>query len=325
MNQNFKNYLLKVTESSGCKEVEIIQSLWSGYGKISRLQLFDSSFKTVVIKNITLNQPKDHPRGWNTSISHNRKVKSYQVETYWYRNWNQLCGENCKVPSCLGSFSEGENQWIILEDLNANFPLRKQQIDLNQVKYCLKWLANFHATFLSKEPIGLWEVGTYWHLETRPDELKRIEHKELKAKAHLIDKILNECKYQTIVHGDAKLANFCFSENRGKVAAVDFQYVGGGCGMKDVAYFLGSCLSSSECEFYEKDLLDYYFLEMKNTFNSGLNDILKVDFNELEEEWRQLYPLACTDFTRFLLGWMPTHQKINSYNLKLMNSVFSSL
>ena len=48
MNPEFKKYILKVTQSSDCEELEIIQSLWSGYGKISRYQLIDSSSKTVV-------------------------------------------------------------------------------------------------------------------------------------------------------------------------------------------------------------------------------------------------------------------------------------
>ncbi|MGB0390683.1 MAG: oxidoreductase family protein [Salibacteraceae bacterium] len=325
--QDFKKYLLKATESSDCEELEIIQSLWSGYGKISRYHLFDSPFDTVVVKNISLSQSNEHPRGWNTNNSHNRKVKSYQVETHWYEKWNQRCNDNCRVPKFLGSFSNDNNQWIVLEDLNANFPLRKHQIDFNEVKVCLKWLANFHATFLNEEPTDLWAIGTYWHLGTRPDEYEKIEHKELKSKAKLIDEALNYCKFKTIVHGDAKLANFCFSENGGEVAAVDFQYVGGGCGMKDVGYFLGSCLSSSECELYEKELLDFYFLELQSALENGQNltSSKNIDFYELEQEWRKMYPFACVDFTRFLLGWMPTHQKVNNYNLKLMNSLLSRL
>jgi hypothetical protein len=322
MNPDFKDYLLKVTQSSACKEIEVIQSLWSDYGKISRYQLSDSPIHTVVVKFISLNQSSEHPRGWNTDYSHNRKVKSYQVETNWYEQWNQLCTPDCRTPTFLGSFSQGEDQWIVLEDLDVNFPLRKQHLDFSEVKVCLKWLANFHATFLTKKPKGLWEIGTYWNLKTRPDELDKMEHQELKSKAYLIDELLNQCKYQTIVHGDAKLANFCFSEKGDEIAGVDFQYVGGGCGMKDVAYFLGSCLSSFECEIYENELLYFYFSELKKTVESST---LNFDFEELEQEWRQLYPVACTDFTRFLLGWMPSHKKVNNYNLNLMNSVLSSL
>lgn len=322
MYPDFKDYLLKVTKSSECKEIEVIQSLWSGYGKISRYKLVNSPNNTVVVKFISLNESNEHPRGWNTSFSHKRKVKSYQVETHWYEKWNQLCSNNCRVPKFIGSFSAGNEQWIILEDLDVDFPLRKEELTIPEVKVCLQWLANFHATFLNHKPEGLWEIGTYWHLNTRPDELKKIEHPELKSKAHLMDKILNQCKYQTIVHGDAKLANFCFSQNGDKVAAVDFQYVGGGCGMKDVAYFLGSCLTSSELELNENHLLDLYFTELELSLESVALDI---DFKEFEKEWRSMYPIACTDFTRFLLGWMPTHEKVNDYSINMMNSVLSSL
>jgi len=322
MNPDFKKHLLKITKSSDCNEVEVIQSLWSGYGKISRYQLVDSSLDRVVVKHIALNQGSDHPRGWNTGNSHKRKVKSYEIETYWYEKWNQHCTEDCRVPKFIGSFSEGRDQWIILEDLNTDFPLRKHSPDFSEMKVCLKWLANFHAIFLNQKPTGLWEVGTYWNLETRPDEFEEIENQELKSKAHLIDELLNQCNYQTIVHGDAKLANFCFSKTGEEVAAVDFQYVGGGCGMKDVAYFFSYCLSGSELEIHEDELLDFYFSELKKAIEASESNI---DFNELEKEWREMYPVACTDFTRFLMGWMPTHQKINGYNLKLMKSVLSTL
>jgi hypothetical protein len=320
MNPNFKGYLLKVTKSLGCEEIEIIQSLWSGYGRVSRYRMDNSQHNTVVVKSISLNQSGEHPRGWSTDFSHNRKVESYKVETNWYEKRNMQCSSNCRTPKFLGSFLEGNNQWIILEDLNLDFPIRKQELDLLEIKVCLKWLANFHVNFLSQTPKGLWEVGTYWNLETRPDEFEKIENQELKLKAELIDDLLNKCKYQTIVHGDAKLANFCFSEEGDRVAAVDFQYVGGGCGIKDVAYFLGSCLSSSECELFEIELLDYYFSELEKA--SELSDF---SFKELEEEWRGLYPVACTDFTRFLLGWMPSHQKVNNYNLNIMKSVLLNL
>ena len=163
-------------------------------------------------------------------------------------------------------------------------------------------------------------------MQTRPDELEKLENQVLKAKAHLIDEKLNQCRFQTIIHGDAKLANFCFSKHRDKVAAVDFQYVGGGCGIKDVAYFLGSCLDGKQLVEYEKELMDFYFLNLRSAIENNNNEInSNFNFIELEKEWRQLYPIAVTDFTRFLLGWMPTHQKINQYNLDMMDKVLAEL
>ena len=79
------------------------------------------------------------------------------------------------------------------------------------VKNCLFWLATFHATFMNNSAEGLWDVGTYWHLATRPDELASMEDGKLKNAAAAIDQMLNNCKFQTLVHGDAKLANFCFA------------------------------------------------------------------------------------------------------------------
>lgn len=322
MNNNFQSYLFEVTDSLGCAEVEIIQSLWSGYGKISRYQLQGSTVDSVVVKHISFGKVSGHPRGWNTDLGHQRKVKSYDIETNWYQRWNAQCPEPCRTAKFLGSFAEGAGQWIILEDLDAQYPERKQYLELLEVQTCLSWLANFHATFLNREPVGLWEVGTYWHLATRREEFEKIEHQLLKQKAHQIDELLNGCIYKTIVHGDAKLANFCFSHSGEKVAAVDFQYAGGGCGMKDVAYFLSSCLSSDECVAQAASLLDFYFSELEIAIG---NSELEIDFNLLEQEWRTMYPLAWTDFTRFLLGWMPAHQKVNGYSLKVMDSVLDNL
>jgi Ecdysteroid kinase-like family len=313
MHSNFKKYLLELTESSDFVKTEVIQSLWSGYGQIDRYEFSGNS--SVVVKYISLVQASNHPRGWNTDKSHNRKVKSYEVETFWYEQWSMKVNADCKIPEFLGSYKEGAEQWIILEDLDEHFPIRKSQTSFAEVKVGLKWLANFHATFMGQDPEGLWEVGTYWHLDTRSDEWEKIENQELKSKASWLDDQLNACRFKTIVHGDAKLANFCFSEDGKSIAAVDFQYVGGGCGMKDVAYFLGSCLSSNECELYEEELLNFYFLELEKAINGDF------DFEAVEEEWRRIYPIAWTDFTRFLLGWMPTHQKLNGYSLRLMEEV----
>jgi hypothetical protein len=321
------SYIQQVTSAERIVEREVIQSLWSGYGKIVRYEVQQGKVPSVVVKHIQLSTTENHPRGWNSDIAHERKLKSYKIESHWYEHFNAKCNHSCRTPKCFGVSHQEGNIILVLEDLDASgFPVRKTQVAIHEIKSCLQWLANFHGTFLKVKPEGLWAVGTYWHLATRPEELDALDDHSLKSAAATIDKILNECTYQTLVHGDAKLANFCFSLNDSKgglqVSAVDFQYVGGGCGMKDVAYFLGSCLNDQACEVHEKELLDYYFKELRSAIHRKKIDL---NFENLENEWRQLFPIAWTDFHRFLKGWSPGHWKLTSYSERLANRVISQV
>jgi hypothetical protein len=288
-----------------------------------RLGLEGSDCDSVVVKHVRLPKQGKHPRGWNTDLSHERKVRSYEIEMAFYQQFSSECQVDCRVPECIAFETENDEVLMVLEDLDASgFPERLTSVSMAEMESCIKWLANFHATFLHQKPIDLWDVGTYWHLETRPDELKAMDDKALRKAAPAIDNVLNNAKYQTFVHGDAKLANFCFSDDGKKVAAVDFQYVGGGIGVKDLAYFIGSCLYEEDCERLETVLLDFYFNELKKALSKLNNDI---DFPTLEKEWRKLYPYAWTDFHRFLKGWSPDHWKINSYSERLAREVVAEL
>ncbi len=315
MNKDFRSIILQNTGASALFEKEMIQELWSGYGKIMRVGLENASVRSVVVKHVQLPIYKNHPRGWNTDMGHQRKVKSYQVETTWYQRYSK--SSIARLPRCLAIESQEEEVLMVLEDLDeAGYPLRKRMATWEEIQSCLAWLARFHASYLGQAPDGLWEVGTYWHLETRPQELAVLADHRLKEAAPLIDEKLNTCQFKTFVHGDAKLANFCFA-NDGRVAGVDFQYVGGGCGMKDVAYFVGSCLDERACERMEAQILDTYFQCLQNEL---------TDRNEaLENEWRSLYRIAWADFHRFLKGWSPGHWKINSYSERVTNEVINSL
>ena len=322
MNENFQDITRRALGTDIFK-IEDIQTLWSGYGKIMRYGLKDGDRDSVVIKHVKLPDQGSHPRGWNTDRSHQRKIRSYQVETAWYRDWAELCDVSCSVPHCLLLESSEDEFLIVLEDLDASgFPVRKSSVFIIEMQVCLKWLANLHAIFMGREPTGLWPVGTYWHLDTRPDELEVMKDVGLKQAASRIDRILRESPYQTFVHGDAKLANFCFSSDGQKVAAVDFQYVGGGCGMKDVAYFIGSCLHEEDCERYEEELLDWYFARLKEALEKRKS---AIDPAAVEENWRALFPVAWADFHRFLKGWSPDHWKINGYSERITRDVVAQL
>ena len=234
-----------------------IQSLWRGYGELYRARIDGTP---VVVKSVR--PPPDD------SISHARKVRSYEVELEWYRSYR---------PSArTARFVAGRPGLLVLEDLDAaGYSGRR-----GDLRACVTWLARFHAQFLGVEPKGLWDVGSYWHLDTRRDELANIVDRAILEAAPILDEKLRSARHQTIVHGDAKLANFCFGAH--DVAAIDFQYVGGGPGVRDVAYLLGG-------ERGEGELLDHYFRVLDNA--------------EVEREWRALYPVACADFSRFLAGW----------------------
>ncbi len=325
MSDTWERLARQCTGASGARRGKRIQSLWSGHGEIFRVQLQNADFPSLIVKYVApVTTDNKHPRGWDSKFATERKKRSYQIERYWYKHWSTYCDDNCRVARCYETHSEQEQTWMLLEDLDeSGYPHRRSSLDFNTACVCLDWLAYFHGKFLQRKPTGLWPVGTYWHLHTRPHEFDALEDQQLRDNATKIDRILSHCHYQTLVHGDAKVANFCFSTDSKEVAMVDFQYVGGGCGMKDVAYFLGSCLNEDQCERLAPALLDHYFRTLRTAVEKSCNAC--VDHKKLEHEWRLLYPLAWTDFYRFLAGWMPTHEKIHRYTRSMAQQTYYSL
>jgi thiamine kinase-like enzyme len=293
---------------------------------LKRVKLHGAANPSVIVKQMTLpdyNSPNAHPKGWDTPRSHSRKLKSYQVESNWYQNYASRCDSKHKVPSCLSCVTEGQEVLFIIEDLAAvGYPKVLADSSETAIYSGLDWLASFHARFMDIHPNGLWDKGTYWHLETRPDELSALKDLSLKQAAKDIDRLLSESKYQTLVHGDAKLANFCFSEDEKKAAAVDFQYVGKGVGVKDVALFLSSVLSFEESVETVSRYVDHYFEMLTSELHHYHPTLNAADVVQV---WRLLYPVAWADFQRFVKGWSPDHWKINPFTEALTEQALVSL
>lgn len=314
--------ILETTGASAIRQMQHVQTLWSGYGEIERYFLEKGKYPSVIVKHIRLPDSSNHPKGWNTPLSHQRKLTSYQVERQWYHQYASHTNDQCRVPRCYHTIEEGNVLLLIMEDLDrSGYPrrLHHDEVTLDDAKRCLSWLACFHGQFIGAKGEGLWPIGTYWHLDTRPEELEKMNNLPLKHAAKRIDERLSHAKYQTLVHGDAKLANFCFGDSSDKVAAVDFQYVGKGCGIKDVAYFISSCFHEEECESYEGELLDHYFNQLDVALNNS------VDFSLLKKEWSTLYRYAWADFYRFLDGWSPGHWKMHTYSERIAKWVIDEL
>jgi aminoglycoside phosphotransferase (APT) family kinase protein len=215
------------------------------------------------------------------------------------------------VPAAV-HVEQSKDGWVfVLEDLVASgFDGRSHSLDA-----ALRWLAGFHAAFLGERPRGLWKTGTYWHLATRPDEHRSMAAGPLRNAAGEIDARLRAAAHQTLVHGDAKPSNFCTASDGRRVAAVDFQYVGRGPGIKDVAYLLaGEDRSTSE------RCLALYF----NALRGALDAAGCTEGDGVVAEWRGLYPWAWADFQRFLAGWAP-NWSLQAHELALTRGVLRSL
>jgi len=344
------------TGASAVRHWREIQSLWSGYGTIARAELEGGFWPSVIVKYVSPPTVHRHPRGWATSRSHERKLRSYDVEKAVYETLVPLALEqpgdgarpfrlaggnvtgplansarrlcvsemSCRVPVPLVCQRLPEGWLFILEDLDAGGFDRRCDFEMSppQMRACLDWLANWHARFMEHGGDGLWPVGTYWHLHTRPDEWAAMPEGPLKRVATQLDERLSQARFLSVVHGDAKAANFCFPKQPGPVAAVDFQYTGKGCGMKDVAYFFSSCLEERACAEQAPVLLDHYFQALRRALTVHKPSL---DAGAIEEEWRSLYPLAWADFYRFLLGWAPEHYKVNSYSGRMAELALAAI
>ena len=299
---------------------QVLQTLWGGYGELVRLYVDDSS---VVVKHVRLPKPEHHPRGWNTDLAHQRKLKSYQVELAFYQDYAEQHLQSSPVPQPLKVKLQNDEMLLVMQDLQSlGYPVVVKEASLQQLSACLEWLAYFHAQHIGTVGERLWRTGTYWHLATRPDELAALNDQRLSAAASIIDEVLTQAPYQTLVHGDAKLANFCFSADGQRAAAVDFQYVGKGWAMKDVALFMSSAVLPKQCAKMEAWLLDCYFGHLRRALNQHQPDI---DREDVERKWRPLFAIAWADFQRFVKGWSPEHWKINPYTEQLTERALNEL
>lgn len=310
-----KAFIEKKFPNESWLDYEVVQPLWSNYGEISR---WFSASKSIITKYIHPPSKQNHPKGWDGNVGHARKIKSYKIEEHFYKEYSSLLIPGCIIPKYYGGAQyEGAKVYLLSDLLVDHFkPLNEVKDDL--IFGCITWLAAFHASFFMEKPKGLWTNGAYWHLDTRREELEKMPNGDLKTNAVIIASKLEYARFKTIIHGDAKWANFL--SNGKDIAGVDFQYVGGGVGIQDVVYFMTSCLDDSDLLKYEEKILNVYFQSLSEYLS-----VFSLDFDALETEWRSLYSFAWADFNRFLQGWSPGHWKCNSYMEKQTSLALSKI
>ena len=149
--------ICSLTGASECSPREVVQSLWSGYGRIQKVDLsFEESDRSqsAIVKFVDAGGAHQaHPRGWNGGASHSRKIRSYEVERNFYASFSSRCDDQCRVAKLLGADSHSpasESDWLmVLEDLDQpslrgeGFPVRKSGVSEQELLACLSLVGKF--------------------------------------------------------------------------------------------------------------------------------------------------------------------------------------
>ena len=191
----------------------------------------------------------------------------------------------------------------------------------------------------------LWTEGCYWRLDTRRDEFEAIDPDwyDLKNAAGAIANLLKNGsqsnkkgraskgvdtdtdtysidtyrrnRFRTLVHGDYKAANVALRENENGTftcAAYDFQYTGGGYGVRDVTKLIvtsadlgedtlaaGKQAEGTVLKLYHEKLLHY--MEEYGRLSPAKISNMRNEYTL--EVMQQHYELCLLDYVRFMQGW----------------------
>jgi Ecdysteroid kinase-like family len=271
---------------------------------------------TLIIKHIVL------PTGakLHDDLSNRRKTDSYYVEANFYERLAPiLLSDEYKLSipkpyyiERIGVSNDGRRKSqkgpheviIAMSYINdgenrARSLTRKQQLVAG-----LSWLATLHAAFWGSDQAdtavrtyGVQEQGSYWYLDTRPEEHQQMSNKgwegRLKYAARAIaDYLRFRDPYQCIIHGDAKEANILFGsieESSCTVTFCDFQYCGKGSLTKDLVYFLRNNDNVNEA-------INIYLDELSKRLPPS---VIAPTAQDLETA----LSLAYCDLLRFMIGW----------------------
>ncbi|KAI1416500.1 hypothetical protein F5Y13DRAFT_154092, partial [Hypoxylon sp. FL1857] len=118
--------------------------------------------------------------------------------------------------------------------------------------------------------------------------------------------------YETFIHGDVKSENLFTTKSGDRVAFYDFQYVGLGLGVCDLAKLFtcsvplslligdsGDVPNELPMDKSEKKLLEYYHSRLLSDFKDSQGQIQKCEWDEFVRHWET----ALVDWLRFQASW----------------------
>ena len=311
-------------------KVKQLCRLWAGMGHIYLVTISLPSNQQqqlkFVIKHVTPPPPSSKQ---HLSLGDRRKAHSYIVESNFYEHIASQLREpphNIGMPKpYLVEHGPAEGEITIcmsyLEGGNG--------VDLynpTEIRLTLQWLAKFHARFWGEDKIneivetfGLQGQGSYWYLDTRPNEFDSIPRSgwegRLKRAAKAIDSCLKrDPVMQCLIHGDPKDANIMkLSQKSDQIVMYDYQYCGKGPPTKDLAYFFCSSLGCDD-DSEEDELIEYYYDQLVKNLDVSIKP-------PTLQHLKLSLEVAYADYCRFMAGWGYWGNPIQERVKKFLNTL----
>ena len=285
-----------------------VARLWGGMGYIYRVDVQSSNnspgagcqvVTSRIVKYVRLPQSSS-----SLSRGDQRKADSYHCEANFYQHVVPLLqgreGSNVDLPETFHVERTDKSVLIVMSHIETASD--SYFLTVPRTQLVLTWLARFHAATWGAQwadKYGLQTQGTYWYLDTRPDEHASMSNRgwegRLKLAARAINDRLQRDSSQCLVHGDTKEANLLFDKHdKDRVVLCDFQYCGRGTPAQDLAYFF--CSSIEDLDRRELDYLQHYLGQLEMFLPA---DTTAPTLTELQDslDW------AYCDFQRFMCGW----------------------
>jgi hypothetical protein len=224
----------------------------------------------------------------------------YEREVSFYQHLATLI--TTRTPHCyFAERDENDNFLLLLEDLSPSAVVDQfTGVSLGTARAGLASLAGLHGPTHARGDLhgASWlrgvseELGPLYHavLPVLFDQFlerygERIDDELRAMVSALRDRLALFSDYATpfpcVTHGDFRTDNLLIDARNGTVAmaVVDWQTIGVGSPLLDVAYFLTTSLTPEDCARYEFELLDYYLAKLLDYGVDIPNEVARHEFS----------------------------------------------
>ncbi len=196
-----------------------------------------------------------------SNLETGKGLLAYEREMRFYQHFSTDCP--LKPPKFYGgSDVTGEGDYLLLmEDLQPfRFVSQLDVLAAEDARACIDGLASMHAHYWEQPELdrveSLYQFSDWAEIYTpiiasgwplfQKDFGPLIPHEMFpmyepgNAAAGAIFQYFSRCRPKTLLHGDARIENFCFNRDTGAARAYDWQLAAAGPGIYDVMYFFAN-------------------------------------------------------------------------------------